>query len=453
MQARPALRRLLNNPLLLRLSAEYYARSGRVAENRAALYGEWVEEAWRRAEARGANADQKGTALRALEALAWHRQTGGSSQEEALLSALERAGLPDPEGWLRLLREKAGLLARFPEEREGRVVNTYLFAHQTVQEYFVARRLAHAWGANPRRTLAFLRPRLHLPEWREPLALLVGLLPEEQAALLLHRIRRARSPYERRLRRDLLLAAELAHDGGRREPARADLLPALLQALRDGDWWVRRAAEEALGRIGDPQALPALTQALRDEDAGVRRAAARALGKIGDPQALPALHQALRDEEAKVRWVAAVALQEALALLRTPAEPKARRALQRQLRQVRRMAVKQGRHGLLAAALQAEGALQVAASSWTDPLQPSPGEVRRRKAGRAALGAAAALLLGLAGPAGVLLAGAQDALKDLFHSLLRGWSWAALAGLAALLAALGGLLGWAVEGLRGRLRR
>jgi HEAT repeat protein len=56
------------------------------------------------------------------------------------------------------------------------------------------------------------------------------------------------------------------------------------------------ALEDALGKIGDPQALPALLEALKDENGYVRRAAAEALGEIGDPQAVPALLEALKDE-------------------------------------------------------------------------------------------------------------------------------------------------------------
>jgi HEAT repeat protein len=76
-------------------------------------------------------------------------------------------------------------------------------------------------------------------------------------------------------------------------------VPALIQALGDRSENVRRAAAEALGAIGDPQAVPALIQALGHEtdpfadDWAVRRAAAWALGKLGDPQAVPPLIQAL----------------------------------------------------------------------------------------------------------------------------------------------------------------
>jgi HEAT repeat protein len=88
----------------------------------------------------------------------------------------------------------------------------------------------------------------------------------------------------------------------------APAVPALIQALGNSDSAVRRAAAEALGAIGDPQAIPALIQALGDDWGNVRFAAAEALGKLGDPQAVPALIQALGDDWGNVRFAAAEAL-------------------------------------------------------------------------------------------------------------------------------------------------
>ncbi|OYT68330.1 MAG: hypothetical protein CFK48_11920, partial [Armatimonadetes bacterium CP1_7O] len=66
-------------------------------------------------------------------------------------------------------------------------------------------------------------------------------------------------------------------------------VPALVQALGDGDKDVRSAACEALGAIGDASAVPALIKALGDEWSSARSAACRALGAIGDASAVPAL--------------------------------------------------------------------------------------------------------------------------------------------------------------------
>ena len=85
-------------------------------------------------------------------------------------------------------------------------------------------------------------------------------------------------------------------------------VPLLIQALGDWDEDVCRAAAEALGAIGDPQAIPALIQALGDDWDAVRRAAAWALGYLGDSRAVPALIKALRDRSENVRRASAEAL-------------------------------------------------------------------------------------------------------------------------------------------------
>jgi len=315
MQARPALRRLLDNPLLLRLSAQYYAQhydqSDKIARNRADLYRLWVEEAWQRAEKRGAKEEEKRHFLQALEALAWHLHTGGGNEEADLLQALQKFGLAQDEAaaadLLRRLREQTGLLARLPQSEEGKVRLRYAFSHQTLREYFVALRLQRAWEQDARRTWRFLQPRLHLPDWREPLALLVGSLSEAEALRLLNWILRARSPEERFLRRDLFLAAELAAESGHAEAMWERLWPRLRRALKAEEWWVRQVVPETLGEIGVP-AVPTLMEALKNWDGDVRRAAAEALGKIGDLQAVPALIEALKDDKEWVRWKVAEAL-------------------------------------------------------------------------------------------------------------------------------------------------
>jgi hypothetical protein len=65
------------------------------------------------------------------------------------------------------------------------------------------------------------------------------------------------------------------------------------EAFHD-DTDLKRRLVEAFGAAGAP-AVPALIQALGDSECDVRRAAAEALGKLGDPQAVPALIQALGD--------------------------------------------------------------------------------------------------------------------------------------------------------------
>ena len=89
---------------------------------------------------------------------------------------------------------------------------------------------------------------------------------------------------------------------------------ALIQALKDEEWWkVRQSAAEALGRIGPEAkaAVPELIQALKDENWHVRQYAAETLGGIGRAAkaAVPALAQALKDEDSDVRESAAEALE------------------------------------------------------------------------------------------------------------------------------------------------
>ncbi len=64
------------------------------------------------------------------------------------------------------------------------------------------------------------------------------------------------------------------------------VVPALSEALRDQDVFVRRDAALALGRLGPgaSDAVPYLLPALKDRDRAVRKAAAQALLQI-DPQA------------------------------------------------------------------------------------------------------------------------------------------------------------------------
>ena len=63
-----------------------------------------------------------------------------------------------------------------------------------------------------------------------------------------------------------------------------DAVPALIDALRDEDADVRRAAVRSLGWIGPEAkaALPALKKALIDNDSSIRVAAARSMEMI-DP--------------------------------------------------------------------------------------------------------------------------------------------------------------------------
>ncbi|MCL6540977.1 MAG: HEAT repeat domain-containing protein [Roseiflexus sp.] len=510
MQASAALRRLLNNPLLLRLSAQHYAATGAIARSRADLYRQWVEESWQRARQRGASAQDKQHYLAVLQTLAWHMHTGGDTSATALQTALRSAGLATDDhaaaDLLHRLREQTGLLARLSEAHTDR----YLFSHMTLREYLVAMRLLNAWRRDARCTWRFLKLRLHLPDWREPLALLAGLLDETDAQCLLTWIMRARSPEERHLRRDLLLAAELAVESGhgqimrgilvsrllrvlrgqrveysvRREAARAlgeigdaaavpgllaaprdakwdvreaaakalgqigaPAVPGLLAALGDADWRVRSAAAAALGEIGDAAAVPGLLAALGDADADVRRAAAEALGEIGDAAAVPGLLAALGDTEASVRLAAAAALRNLLPAS-PPRDREERRTWQKAMAAMRRIAWRERDTDLLTTVLERQAAWQAALDPWQDPLQPPPVPAWQQWARRIGRGGLVVLLAGLSGVATVVLAGAGDAVMAAVLPVLLAQPWWVPVGLVFGLAVLATLLGWLVDAVR-----
>jgi radical SAM protein with 4Fe4S-binding SPASM domain len=83
-------------------------------------------------------------------------------------------------------------------------------------------------------------------------------------------------------------------------PQAKEAVPALTDALKDGDATVRSGAASALGAVGPEAkpAVPALMELLRDKEQYVRVGAARALGSIGPEAkaAVPALIQAYMDE-------------------------------------------------------------------------------------------------------------------------------------------------------------
>jgi HEAT repeat protein len=76
----------------------------------------------------------------------------------------------------------------------------------------------------------------------------------------------------------------------------------------DVNTYVRSAAAEALGRIGDPRAIFPLVDALRDSSSFVRRAAAIALGQMQAKEAQGAMIRALEDPNFYVRRAAINAL-------------------------------------------------------------------------------------------------------------------------------------------------
>lgn len=100
-----------------------------------------------------------------------------------------------------------------------------------------------------------------------------------------------------------------------------EVLPALIQALQDGEPFVRSTAVSSLSRIGAHDAnilsvcgvnvsglVEVYSQVLEVGDDCERRSVAEALGKLGETAAIPALIRALKDEDFLVHHNAATAL-------------------------------------------------------------------------------------------------------------------------------------------------
>ncbi len=405
LETRPRIQPLTRNPLLLTflvvLAGEEPARE--LPASRAELYRQYVEELlttweYRRRPKEGVAGEPSlhlGTltsgrarqaALQGLLRLGWRLHLtyyGGQVQEQEMperksLVAYLAQEFTEPHWGLNGAKakataeavldfwEEAGLLTHW--RLEGR---DYLaFRHLTFQEYAAARTLADLWEREQKRAWRFLRPRLHHYAWREVVLLLAGILKD--ATPLVRRIRRARSPYEWELRRDLHLAAEVVGEGARVDEHEGQRLARKLGSLiapwrrRAGtgilvliflaglllpwweiNWygalaanlvwvviwyalisetpppWVRaflwlptRLVGQGLGLEEHVKSLRTignlgvkpLIRALGDEDWNVREAAAQALGELGDARAVEPLIRALGDEDWNVSKTSETAL-------------------------------------------------------------------------------------------------------------------------------------------------
>lgn len=116
---------------------------------------------------------------------------------------------------------------------------------------------------------------------------------------------------------DLLL--ELTHDASAATRASAvralggtntdvQVIEQLLQALQDGDPWVRYYACQSLGKLGDVAAVPAVVERLADVAGQVRVAAIEALSRLGGERAFQALGEAATSSDVDQRRAALVGL-------------------------------------------------------------------------------------------------------------------------------------------------
>lgn len=185
--SQPSLKRIKDNPLMLRLSAEVYSPQGKFAQNRTELYELWIDHIWQRAVNRGIPENQKAEIFDQLECIAW-----------SLHNKIEFSLNID----LQILRDKLGIVVL--------VDNQLAFSHLSVREFFVSKCLQKFWDKNKKLAWKFLKPRLHLPTWKEPLLLFSGSL--ENSTHLIKKVLNKKSTCENILKRDLALSLEMASE-------------------------------------------------------------------------------------------------------------------------------------------------------------------------------------------------------------------------------------------------
>ncbi|MEM9090453.1 MAG: HEAT repeat domain-containing protein [Cyanobacteria bacterium P01_F01_bin.53] len=182
------------------------------------------------------------------------------------------------------------------------------FRHQLIQEYYAAENLLRQLPELSDEDLKWQY--LNYLKWTEPLALMAGLVSEEDDALRLVQIglevdyelgaklvgviRASWQPQAKRIIDNLELRPTLKTVLlGKTQST--DVIPELLISLQGNDPETRQYAANALGEIGDASAIPWLSNALKDYESWsnrhrpIRNHAADALVKIGGSAAASAL--------------------------------------------------------------------------------------------------------------------------------------------------------------------
>ncbi len=225
LETTPGVRRMAENPLLLRILAIIHRGEAHLPQRRVELYEtaavtllrDWhLEKGIKDA----IIDDVKAMSLLGPLALHIHENwaSGLLPRDEAkrvLEGVLSREVREDPESpslktkeavseFLETVRQHSGL---FVERGEG----LYGFMHLTFEEYFTARQLISSSAKARQQILS----RLHLPRWREPILLAIGALSKQfydDTRELLEAILEKGSDYESVMHRDLLFAAACVGD-------------------------------------------------------------------------------------------------------------------------------------------------------------------------------------------------------------------------------------------------
>lgn len=218
---------------------------------------------------------------------------------EALFRALDRAGSADD--LTRVLDDLVALAEHSVRAGKGPVVAT-LMHEITVREsgasnedsaraYQMAfRRLEKP---APLRAVAALIPKR--PEKKQQYYQILTRAGEEGADAVIEQVNQAPTAADRRQLMEVFRELEQG-------------VAALVRMLGDSRWFVVRNAAELLGEVGAAGAEAALIELLRHGDDRVRRAATNALLKLGSPEAMRRVYESVNDESPEVRMQVAASL-------------------------------------------------------------------------------------------------------------------------------------------------
>ncbi|WP_375560656.1 NACHT domain-containing protein [Bernardetia sp. OM2101] len=110
------------------------------------------------------------------------------------------------------LRRDLGILASDKKEKQEYENANIFFLHQTFLEFYFGASLKNAWLNNTKQVEKWLKVNLHQLTYREPILLMAGLFEETELKnldLFITTVKKQKSPFERTLKRDLLLAGRI----------------------------------------------------------------------------------------------------------------------------------------------------------------------------------------------------------------------------------------------------
>ena len=309
-----SLSELARNPLILSLIALVHYRRRDLPQGRGKLYQECLEillDVWDREDkeidARDLSLNAKETVLRNI---AYDFHTEGLTEADApTLEAIIKPLLPDldcnldAEAVLKQIEERSGILV-------ARTLESYVFAHRTLQEYLTAKVLASSSAQG----FDVLCDHLHEEPWREVTLLYAGMVDDATAIVraILVEADQERADGDRGM---LVLAGQcLVEDVTIDKAVRADVLARLEAAFEGAE---QALAFEQLGRtlaaVGGQDVVSVFERVLAGAATAQQAGAARALGRLGAHQknadAIAGLLIARLDEGATpVRRAAALGL-------------------------------------------------------------------------------------------------------------------------------------------------